>query len=54
LREQQSELKRANEALARYRAGELHASAAPDEHGVRVVVERSKSGVDAYRAVALA
>jgi alanyl-tRNA synthetase len=54
LREQQSELKRANEALARYRAAELHAGAAPDAHGVLVVVERSKSGVDSYRAVALA
>ena len=54
LRELQSELKRASESLARYRAAELHAAAPPDGNGMRIVVERSNTGVDAHRAVALA
>lgn len=54
LRQQQSELKRANESLARYRAVELHAATAPNANGMRVVVEHSKSGVDTLRSVALA
>ena len=54
LREIQSELKRASESLARYRASELHAATTPDARGVRVVVERTNAGVDTQRSLALA
>lgn len=54
LKESQSELKRATEALARYRAAELHSATSPDARGVRVMLERTSGGVDSHRAIALA
>lgn len=53
-RDLQSELKRANETLAKYRATELHAAATTDAGGVHVVVERASGGVDSSRGLALA
>jgi alanyl-tRNA synthetase len=54
LAELQSENRRLSESLARYRASELHAAAAPRADGLRVIVERVTSGVDNARSLALA
>lgn len=54
LAELQSENRRLAESLAKYRAVELHAGATPRADGLRVVVERSSSGVDSARSLALA
>jgi alanyl-tRNA synthetase len=54
LAELQSENRRLGESLAKYRAVELHAAAAPRSDGLRVVVERVSSGVDTARSLALA
>lgn len=54
VRDLQGELKRATESLAKYRAVELHAAAAPNVDGLRVVVERLSSGADSARSLALA
>ena len=54
LKELQSENKQLGEALAKYRAAELHNESRPRGDGVRVVVERVTSGVDNARSLALA
>jgi alanyl-tRNA synthetase len=54
VRELQSGLKKAAESVAKFRAAELHAAAEPNPAGLRVVVERAESGVDAERSLALA
>ena len=54
LTELQSENRRLGESLAKYRAVELHAAAAPGADGLRVIVERLTSGVDSARSLALA
>lgn len=54
LTELQSENKRFNESLAKYKAAELHAKTAPRSDGVRVIVERVTTGVDSARSLALA
>ena len=53
LAELQSENRRLNEALATYRAAELHAAATSRADGVKVVVERVTAGVDTARSIAL-
>ena len=54
LAELQSENRRLSEALAKYRAEELHAAATPRSDGLRVIVERLSSGADSARSLALA
>lgn len=54
LTELQAENRRLGEALASYRASELHAATAPRSDGLRIVVERVSSGVDTRRSTALA
>ncbi len=54
LKEFQSENKQLSEGLAKFRATELHNEARPRADGVRVAVERVKSGVDSARSLALA
>ena len=54
LAELQSVNRRLGEALAKYRAAELHAAATPRADGVRVIVERVSDGVDGARSLALA
>lgn len=50
----QAEHRRLNETLAKYRAAELYAGAAPRADGLRIVVERLSSGADSARSLALA
>jgi alanyl-tRNA synthetase len=50
----QAEHRRLNEALAKYRAAELHSGTSPRADGLRVVVERVASGADSARSLALA
>ena len=50
----QSENKRFAEALAKYRAVELHANAQPNASGLRYIVERVPTGADSSRSLALA
>jgi alanyl-tRNA synthetase len=54
LLELQNENRRQAEALATYRAAELHAAAAPREDGLKFIVERVKTGADSARSLALA
>ena len=54
LAELQSANKRLAESLAKYRAAELHAAAAPRDDGLRYIVERVATGADGARALALA
>ena len=54
LAELQSENRRLSESLAKYRAVELHAAAAPRADGLRVITEQLNSGVDSARSLALA
>ena len=54
LAELQAENRRLGEALASYRAAELHAATAPRADGLRIIVDRISSGVDSRRSIALA
>ena len=54
LKDLQSENRRLSEALAVYRAAELHAAAVPRADGLKFVVERVSSGADSARSLALA
>jgi len=54
LKDLQSENRRLSEALAVFRAAELHAAAVPRADGLRFVVERVATGADSARSLALA
>ena len=54
LKDLQSENRRLSEALAVFRAAELHAAAVPRADGLRLVVERVSAGADSARSLALA
>ena len=54
LKDLQGENRRLSEALAVFRAAELHAAAVPRADGLKFVVERVGSGADSARSLALA